>query len=203
MKWSGLASEFGRRAFTVLTLAGLLSAAVPAQGQQAPAAPAEGQAAAGQATQQAAPEKDDFKFSSDAVILLWAIKADKTADFESVWNTILAKLATSDKPDLKAIADTMKIFKVDMAPAPTGVSYIMMVDPVVPATSYNPVKLLYNSGLFQREEADPLFAKLNGAQNGINPLPLMRVQRTAGEAAPMAPPAAPEAPAVPPPPPPQ
>jgi uncharacterized lipoprotein YehR (DUF1307 family) len=173
MKWSGFASVYGRRTFTVLTVAGLLSSAPAALAQQAPAAPPADQPAAGQAP--AAPAKDEFMFSSDAVILLWAIKSERTADFESVWNTIRAKLATSDKPELKAIGDTMKIFKVDAPPSASGVSYMMMVDPVVKTTTYNPVKILYDSGLFTREEADPLFQKLSTTYNGINPLPLMRI----------------------------
>jgi hypothetical protein len=185
MKLWGFASMLGRRAFIVASVAGLVVASAqvglaqaPDPAGQAPAAPA-GQPPADQAPVPApAPEKDDFQFSSDAAILLWQIKPDKTTDFELVFKTLKTKLSASVKPDLKTIGDTLKIFKVDAlgaVAADAPVSYMVVIDPVVKTSTYNPVKLLFDPELFPREEAQPLFDKLAGAYSGINPLPLMMV----------------------------
>jgi hypothetical protein len=184
-----------------LALAGMLSVAAAASAQQAPAqTPAAGGetgAAQGQAAGQApaAEQQDGFKFSSDAVAILWYIKPDKTADFESSWSTIKQHLSASDKPDLKAIGDTMKIWKVDAPAGANGQPYITYVDPVDKASSYNPVKLLFDSGLFTRDEAQPIYDKLFASINNgqIIPMPLVAVQASA--AAPAAAPSMTPAPA--------
>jgi hypothetical protein len=113
--------------------------------------------------------------------------------------TLKTKLSGSSKPDIKAVGDTLKIFKVDTPPSQQGVSYMIVVDPVVKTQTYNPVKLMYdNTDLFTADEAKQLYDKLSTTYNGINPLPLNRVTSAAGTA-----PAAPAAPAPPAPPTPQ
>jgi hypothetical protein len=174
-----------------LALAGMLcvTAAVSAQQEpaQTPAAGGEAGTAQGQATGQAAgqapaaEQQDGFKFSSDAVAILWYIKPDKTADFESAWTTIKSRLSQSDKPDLKAIGDTLKLWKVDAPAGANGQPYITYVDPVSKTSTYNPMKLLFESGAFTREEAQPLYDKLfSSINNGqIIPMPLVAVQASA------------------------
>jgi hypothetical protein len=101
MTLSGFASVWHRR--TVVTLALVAGLAM--------ASTAWGQAAAPQAAPQAAEQKDDFKFNAEAASIVWTIKGDKTADFESVWAGIRTKLAASDKPELKALGESFKIYK--------------------------------------------------------------------------------------------
>jgi hypothetical protein len=187
MRLSSVASVAGRRMVSGLALAGMLSVTAAASAQQAPAqTPAtEGEAGAaqGQAAGQApaAEPPDGFKFSSDAVAILWYIKPDKIADFESSWTAIKARLSQSDKPDLKAIGDTIKIWKVDAPAGANGQPYITYVDPVVQTSTYNPMTLLFSSGAFTREEAQPLYDKLlSSINNGqIIPMPLVAVQASA------------------------
>ena len=124
--------------------------------------------------QDAAP--DTLKFSSEAAIVLNLIKPDKAADFEAVWKQIKAKLATSDKPELKAFGENLKIYKVDSPPNPqTGVTYLFICDPASKAQSYNPTELLFKSGVWTREEADGIFNKLKDCYNQILPWPLVKI----------------------------
>jgi hypothetical protein len=176
MKLSGFASAWGRRAFVMATLGGLVAAGPRIAFAQAPAAPAPAAPAA--PAEQAPPPKDEFQFSSDAAIVLWTIKPEATNDFELVWKTVKGKLAASDKPEMKALGDSMQIFKVEMVPgaAPGPVTYMFVMAPVVKGATYHPIKILYESGIFPREEAQPLFEKLSGAYTGINPLSLVKVQ---------------------------
>jgi hypothetical protein len=200
MRLSGLVSASGRRMCIVGSVAGVLcltthigaQGAPPAQGQstgQAPAAgqaPATGQApssgqapAAGQppaAGQAATPAADPFKFTTGAGAVIWYVKPDKTADFEAVWAAIRNKLSTTDKPELKQIGDTLKIYKVDAPAGPQGVMYLFVADPASPTVSYSPSPfLLFTSGLFTDAEGRELFDKLNGAISSIGPMGLTKM----------------------------
>ena len=140
---------------------------------QAPAAPAP-------AAQAAPPTKRVF--SGDGAMILNFIKPDKTADFESVWTTIKEKLAKNEKADLKELAESIKIYKVNAvaaagAPPPTQVLYLFELNPPSKTLSYDPVKLIYESGSFpDRPEADALYKKLGESlAGGINLWPLSKV----------------------------
>jgi hypothetical protein len=112
-----------------------------------------------------------------ALLVLNLVKPEKTADFEAVWKDIKAKLAgLTDKPELKAFGENLKIYKLDGPPDPaTGVTYIFFCDPVSKTQSYNPTSLLFESGAFSREEADAIFAKLKDCYNRIVPWPLVKI----------------------------
>jgi hypothetical protein len=194
----GSGSASSRRTIVAGLLAAVFGVAVTAQAQQAPAppaAPAQGQPAPAPAPAQA----DAFKFTSDAALVAWAVKADKTADFESAWTEVLGKLAASGKPDLKAVADSIKIFKTDGPATPDGVQYFFVIDPVVKTSTYNPSPLLFDSGIYERDQALIVFNRINDAINqarGITPIPVMKVG-TSGAAAPAAPAAPAPAPTTP------
>lgn len=168
MRLSGSWSAVSRLAIVTLGLAVTLGAGSLVHAQQA--APA------------AAP--DPFKFTSDAMTVIWAVKSASTADFESVWGSIKTKLSASDKPDLKAMGDSLKIYKVD-GPAADTVTYLLFADPAS-KTTYSPVPfLLYDSGLFERAAADALYKKLTDATAGnISPLSLTAVKAVAAAPAP-------------------
>jgi hypothetical protein len=184
-------SASSRRSIVILGLAAFVSAAsvAGAQDAQAPATAPATQAPAEQAAAPAAP--DAFKFTTDAAVVIWQIKPELTADFESVWNVIRSRAqASTDKPEAKAIVDSMTLYK-HVAPAgATGpVAYFFQIDPVVKTATYDPTFLLYSSGLFERAEAEELFNKLSASINppGINPVPLQKLDVTA-VSAPMPPP---------------
>ena len=157
MTLSGFASVLNRR--TVVTLA--LAA---------------GLAAGWTAWTRAAQEKDDFKFSSDAAIMVYTVKADGTGDFESMWTAIKTKLTASDKPELKALGESLRWYKVEGGPTPDGQIYFFVADAASKTTSYglSPF-LLFNSQLFTRAEADELFKKVNTAIVGLNAIPLKKM----------------------------
>jgi hypothetical protein len=165
----------------ILGLAACLTAAStaraqtpPAEGAQAPPAGGQQAAAPAQAEQPAPP--DPFKFTSDAAVIIWQIKPESTGDFESVWGVIRSRAAAAtDKPEVKSILDSMKMYKHMAPPGTSGpVTYFFQIDPVLKSGTYNPTFLLYESGMFERAEADELFNKLNTSINppGINPIPL-------------------------------
>jgi hypothetical protein len=164
MYLAGFLSAAGRRTFLTMGLAAALCtspSALQAQGA-AGAAPPPAQA-------------DAFSFASaDSGMIIWPVPEAKVADFEAVWAEILAKLATSDKPNLKELGASIKILKPNVPGAGQPISYFILADPASKSTSYSPVYLLYESGLFPREEGDKLFKRL--PTDGISALPLKKVQ---------------------------
>lgn len=120
---------------------------------------------------------DPLKFTHEFVLLYNQVKADKASDFESSWATIKAGLIKSEKPELKELGESLKIFKVD-APAGATVNYIFNLNPPSKTQSYDPTKILFESGAFSREEADVIYAKLKEAYSPTSPIstiPLVKV----------------------------
>jgi hypothetical protein len=157
-----------RRPFFVMVMMALLCGASGMRAQQAPP-PAAAPAAA------AAP--DQFKFSNDAVLVLFQVKPEAAAEFATTWTAIKAKLQGSDKPDLKELGDSLKIFKVSAeTPAGNPIIFVFQLNPPSKTMSYDPGKILYESGLWERKDADPLYAKVGaGVLAGLNVLPLAKV----------------------------
>jgi hypothetical protein len=178
MKLSGSQPAWRRRSFVSLGVAAMVACAASGLRAQQTTGQTTGQAAGqpqGQAQAPAGP--DQFKLSSDAAMFLNFIKPEKAADFEEVWKTIRTKLSASDKPELKAFGDGLKIYKVDTPPvAPQGLVYILFADPN-PKTTFDPGKILYESGLFERADADALYGKLKETYNNIQPWPLISMNK--------------------------
>jgi hypothetical protein len=83
-----------------------------------------------------------FVFNSDAGVILNFVKADKTADFESVLNKLKEGLAKSEKPERKAMAAGWKIFKAS-DPGPNGaVIYVFIIDTAAKGQEYSVGNLL-------------------------------------------------------------
>src|SRR5262249_54918490 len=101
------------------------------------------------------PKPSPFLFSSDAGVILNFVKADKTADFESVLNKLKEGLAKSEKPERKAMAAGWKVFKA-AKPAPgSGVIYVFVIDPVAKGQEYSVGNLLVEA--FGAEEGNKLY----------------------------------------------
>lgn len=120
-----------------------------------------------------APADDPFKLTGDSGLLVFQVKPDKEADFESAWTAIKAKLTKTDKADWKELGEAIKVFKVAAAPAPNTL-YVFQVMPP-PKMSFEPKGILYDSGLFERAEADALYAKIGGGFAGLIKWPLSKV----------------------------
>jgi hypothetical protein len=113
-----------------LALATAVSAlnAVPASAQTPPAA---------------APATPNARvFNSGSGLILYTIKADKAADFESVMAKTKEALGKSDKPGRKQQAATWKVFKAAEAGANGNVTYVMVMDPSVKDADYNVINIL-------------------------------------------------------------
>src|SRR5262249_60973067 len=90
-----------------------------------------------QAAQPAAPANNPFVFPGDGGVILNFVKADKTADFESVLTKVKEGLAKSEKPERKQQATGWKVFKAS-EPGPNGaVIYVFVMDPVVKGADYS------------------------------------------------------------------
>lgn len=120
---------------------------------------------------------DPFRFTSDAAVMIWAVKPDQTEAFESVWNVILSRLKTSTKPELKSLGESLTIFKADTPGNPGEATYFLIANPASKTASYelSPF-LLFGSGLFERPEADELFKLISGTIIRINPFPVNAVK---------------------------
>lgn len=163
-----LVTEPVRRLLT-LALAALAIVATSATASAQEPPPAQPQQAAAPA------QPDPMKFTSSVAMIVNEIKPEKTADFEAVWTEIKAGLAASTKPELQQQAANFKIFKLGMElPAGTNHIYVFYVQPVT-AVTFDPVKILYESGAFERAKADELYGKLKDSYARISPWPLVQV----------------------------
>lgn len=180
MTWFGAGSAFSRHTMVAILFAGVALTAVSVQAQDAPAP----------AAAPAAPVEDPFKFTSDAALIIWYVKPEQTAAFENVWGSIRGALAVSAKPELKALGDSLHIFKAPGDPTPQGVTYFFVANPASKTVSYSPSPfLLFEAGLFDDATARKLFEQLNASINNINPLPLNAAAAPIAPAAPAATPA--------------
>ena len=110
-----------RRLIFVLALAVLAGSLAPAYAQQAPNARV---------------------FNGGAGLILYTIKADKTADFEMVMNKTKEALGKSEKPDRKQQAASWRVYKSDAPGAGGNVTYVMIIDPAIKDADYNIVNIL-------------------------------------------------------------
>jgi hypothetical protein len=158
-------------------------------------------------TLQATPPVQDqhaaFRFGTDAGMVVWQVPEAKIADFEAAWSEIMSRLAGSEKPELKELGASIKIYRPNSPTPGQPVSYFILGDPPSKTLPYSPVYIVYESGIFPatpegRAEADALWKKLpiEGEGVSISALPLKKLGAGAG-AAPMAPAAPPPASAPP------
>lgn len=131
-----------------------------------------------QPQQAAAPaQPDPLRLTAGPAMLYNQIKGDQAAAFEAAWAEIRAGLAASAKPELQQQAAAMKIYKIN-APAaagqPTVYLFFMETLPAGGAT-FDPIKLLYESGAFERAKADEIYAKIKDAYMQIAPWPLVAI----------------------------
>jgi len=183
MQSFGIRSAVSRRSVAALGVVALLGSST-LLAQQAPAAPA---------AQAPAAPPDAMKFTAGSpAALLYIVKGAKVADFDLFWSTIRSKVAAGAaaatatpeqkaefekrKEDLKTQLAGLKIYKIPGDPGKPDAdqNYLFYIESAS-AYSYSPTELLYNSGLFERAEADQMFAKLKEALTNILAWPLTKV----------------------------
>jgi hypothetical protein len=157
-----------RRAIVTLGMAAVMGMVSVAAQAQEPAAPQQPAAAPAQ--------PDPMKFTVPTGAILYQVKKEKADDFETTWKTIMSKVAASDKADWKSAVGSIKIYKLPVDADPSHpTTYLFYVDPASNAVSYDPTKILYDSGAFTREEADQLYGKLKEAVSLINAWALTKI----------------------------
>jgi hypothetical protein len=123
----------------------------------------------------ATPPADSFTFPTGAGLIFWIVKPEEVEGFELVWGVIRGRLAASDKAELRAMDAGLTIFREDPIPGQDA-SYVFLAKPAVPSVSYGvPPFLLYESGLFERAEADELFGVLQKATVRVNAVAMTHV----------------------------
>jgi hypothetical protein len=123
--------------------------AVPAAAQATAAPPGE-------------PQKPVFTLKSEAAILTFLIKPDKTADFEMVLERLKAALQKSENARRREQAAGWKVFKSSELAQGNAV-YVMRIDPVVKGEEYDITRLI--AEVFPVEVQD-LFVKYKDAFAG-------------------------------------
>lgn len=115
----------------------------PAQPTQ-PAQPAQpAQPGAEQPAAPTAPTPPQLTFDSDYVIWFYAVKGDKTADFERFFGRVKEALAKSERAERRTQAEGMKLLK-STAAAPDGTqTYVLLISPVTKGQEYSPGMLLF------------------------------------------------------------
>ena len=118
------------------------------------------------------PAKPVLTIEGDAAMVTLLIKADKTADFESVIAKYKEALAKSDKPVRKQQLAGMKFFK-----SPTAVQgnamYIISIDPVVKNEEYDITRIV--TEVFP-VEVQEVYAKYKDSFAGRQVISLNKIQ---------------------------
>lgn len=151
---------------TVLTLGVAAAIGLAAQGT-APAgqgAPPAGEGATqvppSVATAPIAPDPSARVFGASAGLILNAVRADGTDDFEIVLARLAEALAASSDPVRRRQAEGWRVFRAT-EPGPNGsVLYVFVVDPVVPGADYGVARVLAEAF---PDEAGELYALYSGA----------------------------------------
>src|SRR5262245_61197082 len=182
MTLSGTRPAASWRAFGAVGLAALLCVVIGVNAQTPPPPPPQTPPPAQNppAQQPAAGAQDDpLKLKGDQpVLIVNQIDGAKAADFEAAWAAIREKLAKSDKPEVKALGESLsKLYKVNLPPDQSGglAIYVFQVDQPSSTLSYHPVKVIYETGVFERADADQIFAKLKDGYKNIQAWPLAKV----------------------------
>jgi len=167
-----------RRPFVMTTSAlaiALLPAAVFAQTPpaQTPAQPP----AAAQPAPADKPAEPKLAFTTPAGLLLVQVKPDQTAAFEELASKLQAALSTTSDAALKAQGAAWKMYKAS-EPMGGNALYVVVVDPAVAGTEYNPIDVLYKTMTDEQKrapETQEMFKKFAGAFAGVNKLNITKV----------------------------
>jgi hypothetical protein len=137
----------------------------PATAQPAPAAPAD------------KPGEPKLGFTTPAGLLLVQVKPDQTAAFEELASKLQAALSTTSDAALKAQGAAWKMYKAT-EPMGGNALYVVVVDPAVAGTEYNPIDVLYKTMTDEQKrapETQEMFKRFAAAFAGVNKLNITKV----------------------------
>ena len=170
-----------RRPFVIATSAlalALLPAAVFAQAAPAAQPPATAQPpAAAQPAPADKPTEPKLGFTTPSGLLLVQVKPDQTAAFEELASKLQTALSTTSDAALKAQGSAWKIYKAS-EPMGGNALYVVVVDPAVAGTEYNPIDVLYKTMTDEQKrapETQEMFKRFAGAFAGVNKLNITKV----------------------------
>jgi hypothetical protein len=167
-----------RRPFVISTGAlalALLPAAVFAQTPpaQTPAQPP----ATAQPAATDKPSEPKLAFTTPAGLLLVQVKPDQTTAFEELTSKLQTALSTTADPALKAQGTSWKVYKASEGMQGNAL-YVIVVDPAVAGTEYNPIDVLYKTMTDEQKrapETQEMFKRFAAAFAGVNKLNITRV----------------------------
>jgi hypothetical protein len=151
-----LAAALPAAALVTLTVCAALPKAAVAAQQPAPQPPATqtpSQPAPGQPPGQkdpaqppgTAPVQGGRVLASDAGVIFFPVKPERTADFEKVMAKLKEALAASDDPVRQEQAEGWKVFKA-VEPGPNNTAlYVFIIEPAVKGSDYAFWKALYDA----------------------------------------------------------
>jgi hypothetical protein len=119
-----------------------------------------------------APVSPDYSFDTGTALLLFYVRPDKTADFESVVARLAQALEASPDPARRQQAAAWRILR-SSEPGRDFVVYVFLLDPVVPGADYDPVRVLSES---LPTEVQPLYEKLKASVARVERLPLTKIR---------------------------
>jgi hypothetical protein len=95
--------------------------------------------------QEAAAAPKPFTFDGDAALWSFAVKPDKTADFEQIIAKLREALSKSEKPDRQKQLAGWKVVKASKAMQDGNIVYVHIICPVVPGADYSVMQILYEA----------------------------------------------------------
>lgn len=114
----------------------VLQAAAPSTTLQLPGNTSPGQPAS------VSPDPAAATFTSDAGLLLVAVKADKAADYEDAIRALQEALSTTTDEGRRAMAQGWRVYKAAAPDAKANILYVHVIHPAVPQADYRPSLLL-------------------------------------------------------------
>lgn len=112
-------------------------------------------------------------FNSGSGLILYTIKADKTADFETVINRTKEALSQSANPTRNQQAASWRVFKSADPAAGGNVLYVMVIDPALKDADYNVINILNES--FPAEVQTLYKAYTESFASGLVPINLIPI----------------------------
>jgi hypothetical protein len=110
-------------------------------------------------------------------LLLVQVKPDQTAAFEELSSKLQTALSTTTDAALKAQGSAWKTYKAS-EPMGGNALYVVVVDPAVAGTEYNPIDVLYKTMTDEQKrapETQEMFKRFANAFAGVNKLNITKV----------------------------
>ena len=164
-------------ALAVALLPAALYAQTPPAQQPSPAPQTAQPPAVAQPAPTDKPAEPKLGFTTPAGLLLVQVKPDQTAAFEELASKLQTALSATADPALKAQGAAWKTYEAS-EPMGGNALYVVLVDPAVAGTEYNPIDVLFKSMTDEQKrapETQEMFKRFAAAFAGVNKLNITKV----------------------------